>query len=1028
MAQYVPYIPEVLPETPLFTPDMNFFDRMMQRKQAMFEQGLSRARTAYNSVLTAPLSSKENIPLRDQYVKDAQESLKALASADLSLPQNVAAAENVFSPFWQDKYIMKDMELTKSYQTGFQTLDGWKNSTDPKTRELYSGITEKYLMNGYEKLQNAQRNDESFASVERRKPVAFANIQAYLEDQAAKSPDKLQIVWDQQSPDGAYLISTTNGERAKQSFATWAASQIGNNFYQQFNVTGIVEREEREKILKRANPGMSDADIKKKIAESAIGELEEGYDKRKTTLDTELARINGIIKAMPATLTPQQERQLDVFEEQIAEIKGRQAALNVEYSKFNQGKDAKLKGVMENPDAYFATLAKQRVIDGWATGRASVSGNKITTNDAYFKAQEFQLKIKEYERNLAKDAWDMKVDQWNMANGNLTGKNSKVKTQKEKDEEEKKDPTLSEGYDPVSRGFLVGLGDKDITKTGSAYDNYTQKMSEMFTDAHNKIFNSRGVLTTLKSLGVTDEDIVNVSSALLKDVNALNNGTAYAYNNEEAKASNKITNLLLQSPAVKAAGIDKITGPYSFRTALMAYAGEYMKERNKLYKDGTLLPSDEEEQAMVAYTTAIQELELYNANEQRRQDLIKKNISSDPKTYGKVTVERNGKKDLITVDDLAKDMPSLTLLSTADGTTLNLTKDQVAAAFARGELNGTQMGDFSYGGKNYTIQKVDGKTSSTLFGMIDNSAALWNSIYNDKIVPKYGESKEFSKLLKQANTSVVPDLLYYSSQTGKMGVEFAHAFDKKRPMVEDKNARIFTAALNTSNAEFYDENGEVLSAETIKKLQALLADEARIETYVGQFKYLSQGIKGRPTIRFSISDQPTESGKTGVNLDDLKTQTFNLAILPTATSPDLKDLPTNTGVYVYDKLLRGQKVDLDPIISASGFSGTLLPLNNTNPDQVKVSLKYDVRVNSRQPDGQIVTKMEPREVSEVFNLKGPNAKNPDELMAYVYSLYISNLRENKRLRDEFENTLKNNPGVPTITKEQALKQRNITVQ
>ena len=1026
MAQYVPYIPEVLPETPLFTPDMNFFDRMMQRKQSMFEQGLSKARTAYNSVLTAPLSSKENIPLRDQYVKDAQESLKALASADLSLPQNVAAAESVFSPFWQDKFIMKDMELTKSYQSGFQTLDGWKNSTDPKIREQYSGITEKYLMNGYEKLQNAQRNDESFAGIERRKPVSFANIQAYLEDAASKSPDKLQIVWDQLSPDGAYLINTTNGERAKQSFATWASSQIGNNFYQQFNVTGIVEREEREKILKRTNPGMSDADIRKKMAESAISELEEGYDKRKTNLDVEQARINGIIKSMPATLTPQQEKQLDVFEQQLAEIQGRKDALNMEYSKFSQGKDARLQGVMENPDAYFATLAKQRVIDGWATGRASVSGNKITTNEAYFKAQDYFLKVKEYERNVAKDAWDMKVDQWNMANGNLTGKNSKVKT--EKKEDEKGDPTLLEGYDPLSRGFLVGLGDKDITQTGSAYDNYTQKMNEMFSSAHNKIFNSRGVLSTMKSLGATDDDIVNMSSALLKDVNSISNGTTYKYNADETKAANKLTNLLLQSPAVKAAGIGKITGPYAFRSALMAYAGEYMKERNKLYKDGTLLPSEEEEQAMVSYTTAIQELDLYTANEQKREDLVKRNIAKDPKTYGKVTVDRNGKKDLITVDDLAKDMPSLTLFATADGTTLNLTKNQVAAAFARGELTGTQMGDFSFGGKNYTITKVDGKTNTTFFGLIDNTGSLWNSVYTEKILPKYGESKEFAELLKKANTSVVPDLLYYSAQTGKMGVEFAHAFDKKRPLVEDKNARIFTSALNTSNAEFYDENGKELGAETIQKLQALLADEARIETYVGQFKYLSQGVKGRPTIRFSITDQPSESGKTGVNLDGIRTQTFNLAILPTATSPDLKDLPTNTGVYVYDKLLRGQKVELDPIISASGFSGTLLPLNNTNPNEVKVSLKYDVRVNARQPDGQITTKLEPREVSEVFNLKGANAKNPDELMSYVYSLYINNLRENKRLRDEFENAIKNNPGVQTISKEEALKRRNITVQ
>jgi hypothetical protein len=269
MAQYVPYIPEVLPETPLFKPDFNFFDRMMQRKQSMFEQGLNRARTAYTSVLNAPLSVKENIPLRDQFIKDAKENLKNLASADLSLPQNVAAAENIFAPFWQDKYILKDMELTKSYQNGFELLDSWKNSPDLKLRQQYSGITEKYLMNGFEKLQNAARNDQSFAGLEKRRPVAFTNIESYLQDQAKE--EKLEIKYD--DPSGPYLVETINGQRSQKKYQTWALSKMGNNFYQQFNVTGIVEREERAKNYKRQFPNMSDQEINSMIAKDVVKEL-----------------------------------------------------------------------------------------------------------------------------------------------------------------------------------------------------------------------------------------------------------------------------------------------------------------------------------------------------------------------------------------------------------------------------------------------------------------------------------------------------------------------------------------------------------------------------------------------------------------------------------------------------------------------------------------------------------------------------------------------------------------------------------
>lgn len=1037
MSQYVPYIPEVLPESPLFTPDLNFFDQMMQRKQSMFEQGLSKARVAYSSVLNAPLANKNNIPLRDQYVKDATENLKSLASADLSLPQNVTAAENVFAPFWQDKFIMKDMELTKSYQNGFQTLDAWKNSLDPKVRENYSGITEKYLMNGFDKLQNATRSDESFSSIEKRKPVAFANIQSYLEDQAAKAPDKLQIVWDRLSPDGAYLINTTNGERVKQNFASWAQSQIGSNFYQQFNVIGITEKEEQIKMIKQQFPGMSDQEAVAQLADNVVKELAQGYDKRRSINSVEEVRINAILKAMPATLTSEQQKEVVLFQEQLADIRGRNAALDEEYKNFNQTKDVRRQSVLQNPDGYFATLAKQRVIDGWATGRASIQSNKITINEAWFKAAELRNKDREFQRDVANDAWDQQVDQWNMANGNKAGNSGRNgKTGAGNDNlDPTQNPNLSDGYDPLSKGIYVGLGDKDITKTGTAYDNYTQKMDQLFTDAHNKIFNPQGVMFTLKNLGLNDEQLVNVSSALRKEVTSLGNNTDYNFTKEEKEASNEAGKLLLQSAAVKAAGITKVTGPYSLRNAVMAYAGEFLKDRNKLYKDGTLAPSEEEQQAMVSYARAITELNLYSANEEKRKELIEKNILTDEKTYGKLVVEKNGKKDLITSNDLAVLLPKGVDWGIKIGGR-TLTNNDIASLYLQGRLDvpRNDIGVYKSGqvnilidGESY-IQPTDIKKTGPFAALRSGYTVNLNETIHNVLEKRFGKPADLNKLYKGAMEKVVPDLLYYSSQTGKMGVEFSHSFDKKRPMAEDKNARIFNAALNTSNAEYYDDEEKELSAEDITKIQGLLMDETRMETYVGSYKYLSQGIKGRPTIRFSITDQPSESATNGVDLSKLKTQTINLSILPTATSPDLKDLPTNSGAYVHDKILRGQKYQIDSLISASGFDAVLQPMDNTNPDQVKSTLKYQVRVNKKNEKGQLISTMEDKEYSEMFNLKGTNAKNPDEMVEYVFGQYFRNLAENYRLHKQYMEAQKAAPAPQTISKEDFFRSLNIQLK
>jgi hypothetical protein len=612
-----------------------------------------------------------------------------------------------------------------------------------------------------------------------------------------------------------------------------------------------------------------------------------------------------------------------------------------------------------------------------------------------------------------------------MANGNKAGKNPKTGGNVGN---EPTDPTLTEGYDPTSTGTYKGLGNTDISKTGTAYDNYVKKMNEKFLTAHDRIFNTSGVLMFTKNLGLNNEDLMNVSSALQKEIRSVKSGGGYRFTPAEKTASNKLTNLLLQNEGVKAAGIKDIKGPYGLRNALVAYAKDYLEDRNEQSKDGIAFLKSDEMNALMDYVTANQDLAAYEANEKKRNELVKRNILGDPKTYGKIIVDRNGEKDILTPTDMAKDMPSLELFGTIDGSVLKLSKQQVAEAYAQGELSGTRIGELTYNGKNYTFRKVNDKTSSTAFGLADNTAALWNDIYSNVLVPKYGTPDELNKLLTAANTSVVPDLLFYQSQTGKMGVEFSYTFDNKKPLAQDKGARIFNAALSTANSEFYDIDGKPLSTDMIQKITSLLNGEDAWEKYVDKFDYVTQGINGLPTIRFSISDKPSESGKAGVDVSAIKSQIFNLAILPTNTSPDLRDLPNNTGMYMYDQLLRGETVKSDPVISASGFEFEIVPNNNTDPDKVNVSLKYNIRVNNRLPSGEIVTSIKPFSAEESFNLKGSGAKTPDEVVSYIYSLYFRNMEQNKMTQEEYNRTLSTNPGTTTVSKEQYLNSKGVKLK
>lgn len=1006
MAQYAPYIQEVIPETPLYKPDFNFFDKMLQRKELMFEQGLQKAQTAYSSVLNAPLHNKANIPLRDQYMKNADEELKKLSSADLSLPQNVQAAENIYSPFWKDPYIIKDAEISKWYQNQAKVAASWRDSSDAKIRQQYNPILMQYLNNGLEKLENAERTPESFSKIEKRQAVPFTNIQSYLEDAAGKDPDKLKIVWTNESPDGAYLIKQENGERSKKNFAIWAKSMVGSNFNGQFNVIGTVEVEEGVKNIKKRFPNITDQQAIEMLSEDVVGELDKGFKKRKDNIGSEKARINGIFSSLSALpmLTPSQQAYALKLKEELVKLDGDDKQVDFDYNNFNNStKDQKKSEVISNPINYFAQLAKQRTIDNWATGRSVIESIKPEKNDAYFTAAQLReqsrqttLKEKEFE-------WKQKTDQWEMDHGVLggagKGKGSKApKTDSQGNEIE----TVSTEGDVPAGGVYIGRGTTDITgDVVTALDVYHERMNSLFMSAHNELFDIRGPLKFLKEVGVSDQDIIQLSSALKKDIQ----NPEYSYNPEEKQAANKITKLLLADQGVKNAGIKDITGPSSLRNAVIAYATGHIANLSEKEKEG-LATLDQEgfSDLFNNYLTSIQKLETYTNNEEKRQKLIKDNVLSDKKTYGKIIVNRDGKEDIITTDDIAKDAPPFV----APNGKKELTKREVAQAYMSGKVKA-----------DVKISDVDGITRIPIYNIEHNGKVYTAVTYKDMdafkyLESKYGNSESFSKLLKKADESVVPNLPYYQSQTGKMGSEFSYQFDKKSSLQDDKAYRMLQAGLSTANAEFYDGDGKLLPAEDIKKIQAFLIDKKEnAQTHVGGFTYKTQGVNGLPTIKFSLTSKPTD--KDGVSLGDLTNTTVQLAILPTNTSSDLASLPTSTGMYIYDKILQGKTYKSDGLLAAAGFQFEILPTNTSNPQEVKVNLKYNKKVIERDPaTGNLALKIKEVDKPQFFNLKGPGAKNPDELVNFLYGLYSDILQENKATNEQYNLYLSNTPSTGAV--------------
>ena len=1051
MATYLPNITDIFPEPVNYEPDFNFFDKMLQKKQAMYDQGVARAKSSYDSVLNAPLSDKANIPLRDQYIKQAKEELKKISASDFSMPENVASAQGIFSPFWDDEFMLKDSALTKWYQGQAQKLTTWRDDNDPKTKEQYSGIAMMYLNNGLEKLQNAGRNPDAYSKIEKREAIPFTNIQKYLEDEATKQ--KLEVKWDQQNPDGGYLVSTVNGERSKQKFKTWAESQIGNNFYEQFRVTGIVEKEQRFKNIRKSMPNLKDDQILDIMSKDVITELDQGYKKRQNNIEVERSEIMGVLKSMPATMTEQQKNFVDKLNEDLRTLEGKEKGLNTDYKYFNQtDKNRILESLKGDPDSYFATLARQRLVDNWATGKSVIESKTIKEDSAFFSAQNLQMRKAEYNQKVSTDAWNRQKDIWDQNNkltelsqkdwelknpkptGPGTTGTGKTKTVKDANGNDIVVPDL--GEDVFSTGRYIGLGTTgDITATATtAADVYNKRMNETYLSAHDMIFDTRGLLYVTKSgLNLTDAEVASISSALKNEVRANfdPNSSDYNFTAEQKLATNKLTKSLQNSPAVQNAGIT-IKGPGTLRNAIIAYGQDYFNKRLELGKDGNDVPLNQNEfGAMMSYLTSVQNLDTYNANEANRKEILKKVLTTNPE-YKNIVVDHNGEKDIINANDLANgdfkklggslelnnSVPVSVLLPGVNVNVQTKAKDlsalKLAEAYMKGDLkinyfssHGSPNAAKSGGGPDQANIEYDGQTYSVPQSLVPVVSGILN---------KYGQSEQFAAKVTKANEEVVPDLLFYRDRTGKLGTEWSYTFDKKKQ--EDKSFNILNEALSPANADVYGSDGKPVDTKTMEALRALLRNkEENAEKYIQGFTYKTLGIDGKQTISFNIGEISAETKQeiSGVNLDALNKQEYSLVISPTATGPTLTSLPNSTGMYVYQNLLRGVPMKCDPVIAASGFDFTATPNTDgtvgangqaNTPTAVTVNIKYNVRENVTDPKTKQLTSVIKQKSQDIdIPLVGPNSKSPDEIVNYLYEKYYELMVTNRNTQQQYQQYL-----------------------
>ena len=207
MATYLQGVTDYIPDYQPFQPDLNFYANLLQTKQTQYDTNWNALNNLYGQLYGADLTHDQNIKKKDEVLKQIDFNLKRVSGLDLSLEQNVNQAMQVFRPFYEDKYLIKDMAYTKNWKNTYSNAQALLNSPDPK--------------------QAAKHWDEGVRGLEyRRQMFKDATLDETLSMADAQYTPKVDVITEYmdfakkydigmvtQTPDGMYMVIKKNGEQ-----------------------------------------------------------------------------------------------------------------------------------------------------------------------------------------------------------------------------------------------------------------------------------------------------------------------------------------------------------------------------------------------------------------------------------------------------------------------------------------------------------------------------------------------------------------------------------------------------------------------------------------------------------------------------------------------------------------------------------------------------------------------------------------------------------------------------------------------
>ena len=240
MATYLQGVTDYIPEYQPFQPDFNFYGNYLQTKQNQYDSNYKALNNLYGQYFYADLTREPNIQKKDKLLKQIDFNLNRVAGLDLSLEQNVQQAAQIFTPFYEDKFLMKDMAYTKTFNKQYGVGMGYQNSSDREQSKKYWETGIKDLI--YQREAFKRSGDEESLSFANPSYTPYVNaVENYL-----KIAKDTGISVDITQSNGRYFIRQKNGDLVLQPLNKLFTSTFANDpaLQQVYKVQARVNRED----------------------------------------------------------------------------------------------------------------------------------------------------------------------------------------------------------------------------------------------------------------------------------------------------------------------------------------------------------------------------------------------------------------------------------------------------------------------------------------------------------------------------------------------------------------------------------------------------------------------------------------------------------------------------------------------------------------------------------------------------------------------------------------------------------------